>query len=105
LSAFSGGEVQLLPALVDDFPGSTLSSNWNVISWVPQGGGPLNTGVSNGIFSVAGAEVFSAQAYNSAIVQGRVSFGAAAYQHFGMATDLSAVAGNSWAIFSTAGTT
>jgi hypothetical protein len=35
----------------------------------------------------------------------RVRFGATPYQHFGLATDLSAVAGNYWAIFSTGGTT
>src|SRR5262249_59664984 len=33
-----------------------------------------------------------------------VQFGAAPYQHFGLATDLSATSGNSWAIFSTYGT-
>jgi hypothetical protein len=37
-------------------------------------------------------------------VEGRVSFGATPYQHFGLATDLDAVAGRYWAIFSTGGT-
>jgi hypothetical protein len=49
--------------------------------------------------------VLSAQAVTGAPAEGRVQFGAAASQYFGLATDLSAAAGNYWAAFSTAGTT
>jgi hypothetical protein len=37
--------------------------------------------------------------------EGLINFAATPYQHFGLATSLSAVAGNTWAIFGTAGTT
>jgi hypothetical protein len=61
--------------------------------------------VSGGILSLAGAEVVSTQTVTGIPVEARVNFGAATYQHFGLATGLSNTFGNSWAIFSTKGTT
>jgi hypothetical protein len=98
----SGG-VQLAPAFSDDFTGTALSSS----AWTTKatGGGQASSTVSGGILSIGATEVDSAQTYVTSAVEGMVSFGAAPYQHFGLATSLSGVAGNSWAIFSTAGTT
>ena len=100
----SGGELQLAPAVFDDFLGTALSGNWNATSWSSQGGGTASVTVSGGNLSVAGAEVLSVQAFNAG-VQGRVSFAATPYQHFGVATDLGSVSGQSWAMFSTMNTT
>jgi hypothetical protein len=103
----AGGEVQLTPSGQgqDDFNGTALSSSWTVTSWAPFGGGPASATVSGGILSVAGCEVLSQQTYAGTGVEGLISFGATPYQHFGLATDFSAVYGNYWAMFSTAGTT
>jgi methionine-rich copper-binding protein CopC len=100
----AGGEVSLASSFNDDFDGSALSSAWATTSWAPSGGGPTSVTVSAGILSVAGAEVLSTQTITSTAIEGRVAFGVTPYQHFGMATDFSSVAGNFWAIFSTAGT-
>jgi hypothetical protein len=100
----AGGEVQLAPTLIDNFAGTSLSSNWVVSSWASQGGGPTSVVVNNSL-SNAGAEILSTKAFTNAAVEGQVAFAAAAYQHFGMATELSSPTGNSFAIFSTMGTT
>ncbi|HSZ58796.1 MAG TPA: DUF4082 domain-containing protein, partial [Tepidisphaeraceae bacterium] len=100
----ASGEVQLAPAFSDNFSGSSLSTNWGTTSWASQGGGPTSVTATGGTLSVAGAEVLTTQAFSNAVVEGQVAF-AAPYQHFGLATDLAAVSGNSWAIFSTMGTT
>jgi hypothetical protein len=101
----SGGEVRLAQGFSDDFTGSTLNStSWTTTSWTSQGGGPTSTAVSNSILSVGGAEVLSAATYSDIPIEGRVQFGAAAYQHFGLATDLGSTS-NYWAMFSTMGTT
>ncbi len=100
----AGGEVQLATTLLDNFAGTSLSSNWVVSSWASQGGGPTSVVVNNSL-SNAGAEILSTKAFANAAVDGQVAFAAAAYQHFGMATDLSSPTGNSFAIFSTMGTT
>ncbi len=98
----SGGEVQLAPAFADYFTGTTLSST----SWTTTatGGGTSSVTVAGGVLSVRATEVDSAQTFSNAAAEGLINFGATPYQHFGLATSLSAVAGNSWAIFSTAGT-
>ncbi|HEY7114975.1 MAG TPA: DUF4082 domain-containing protein, partial [Tepidisphaeraceae bacterium] len=98
----AGGEVQMLPSFADDFAGTSLGAAWTTTSWAPFGGGPTNVTVSGGILSVGGAGVFSTTAVNSATIEGRVSFGNGAYEHFGLATDLSTVSGAYWAMFSTA---
>jgi hypothetical protein len=101
----SGGEVQLAPSFADDFNGSSLGSAWASTSWASAGGGPLSVTVAGGTLSLAGGEVLATSANaNVRPVEGRISFGATPYQHFGLATDLASVTGNSWAIFSTAGT-
>jgi hypothetical protein len=98
----AGGEVQLARVFGDEFNGTALGSAWTA---TPTGGGTASTTVSGGILSVAATEVDSVQTFSNVPVEGSINFGAAPYQHFGLATSLSAVAGNSWAIFSTAGTT
>jgi methionine-rich copper-binding protein CopC len=98
--------VSLAPVLVDNFTGTALSTTkWTVSSWTPFGGGTTSTPVSGGVLSVGGAEVLSTTSLAMTPVEGEVSFGATAYQHFGLATDLGDTAGNYWAIFSTGSTT
>jgi hypothetical protein len=93
--------VQLAP-FSDDFAGSALSSAWTS---TPTGGGTSSVTVSNSILAVRATEVDSALTYTGVPVEGLINFGAAPYQHFGFATSLSSVGGNSWALFSTGGTT
>ena len=96
-----GGEVQLGTVLSDDFTGTTLDSNtWTSNPWVTGGGAT----VANSVTTVSGTEVLSTQTFSNTPVEASVNFAAAPYQHFGLATDLSSVSGNSWAIFSTMGT-
>jgi hypothetical protein len=101
----SGGEIQLAPVLSDDFTGTTLGSAWTSSSWAGAGGGPASVTVSNGILSVSGAQVLSVQPFANTGAEGRVTIGAAAKEVFGLATNLSAAAGNYWAVFTTRGTT
>ena len=100
----SGGEVSLASSFADEFDGTALGSAWTTTSWAPSGGGPTSVTEASGILSVAGAEVLSANAAIGAGVEGSVNFGATPYQSFGMATDLSTVLGNTWALFGTQGT-
>jgi methionine-rich copper-binding protein CopC len=97
----SSGGVQLAPPFSDDFTGTALSSAWTA---TPTGGGTASTTVSNSILSIRATEVDSVQTYSNVPIEGMVSFGAAPYQHFGIATSLSSVGGNSWALFSTVNT-
>jgi hypothetical protein len=60
----------------------------------------MTIGVSNGVLSLGGAEVLSAQSYTSVPLEGSISF-SAPWQHFGLATNLDTLAGNYYAIFST----
>ena len=102
----SGGEVQLAPAVADDFNGTTLDSTaWTTTSWASASGSPTSITVSNGVLTLGSVEARSVQTITNTPVEGRIAFGAAPYQHFGLATDLAAAGGNSWAIFSTSGTT
>jgi len=97
----SGGAVQLAPAFSDDFPGSSLSANWTTS---PSGGGTSSVTVANSILSIGATEVESVQSYSNVGIEASLAFGAEPYQHFGLATSLNSVAGNSWALFSTGGT-
>jgi methionine-rich copper-binding protein CopC len=98
--------VQLLPAFQDNFTGTSLSSSWSTQSYAGQGGGPLSLSVSGGLVSVQGGAIASTTTYNSnTAVEGRIQFGAAAAQDFGLATAFNVTAGNSWVAFSTKGTT
>jgi hypothetical protein len=99
-----GGQVQLAQTF-DDFTGTTLGSAWATTSWASAGGGPASVTVANSILSVGGAQVASAAVPVGTPIEAMASIAAAPYQHFGLATGLSAVAGNYWAIFSTMGTT
>jgi hypothetical protein len=95
------GEVQLAQGFSDDFPGTALSSaSWATTAWQTGGG----AAVANSVLSVTGAEVLSTQTFADVPVEGLVNFAAAPYQHFGLATDFASVSGNSWAVFSTMGT-
>jgi hypothetical protein len=96
---------QLASLFLDDFNGTTLGSAWGTSSWTSQGGGTTDITVSGGILNLLGGMVTSNTAYSNKPIEGLVQFGAASYQHFGLATNLDAVAGNYWAVFGTAGTT
>jgi hypothetical protein len=99
-----GGEIALAQA-TDDFNGTALGAAWTTTSWEPVGGGPTNVTVSGGVLSIAGAEVRSNPTTSATPVEARLTFGATPFQHFGLATDVSAVGGNFWAMFSTMNTT
>ena len=101
----SGGEIQLGPVFFDDFLGTTLGAGWTLNSWSSAGGGPASSSVANGLLSLSGAGLTSSQVVNGIAIEGRVNFAAAPLQHFGVATSLAVTEGNSWAIFSTMGTT
>jgi len=84
----------------DDFNGPSLGSSWTRTAWAS--GGTVT--FSGGVVSLASTSVLSVPAAGSNGVEASVRFGAAPYQHFGLATGLASASGNSWAIFSTNGT-
>jgi hypothetical protein len=104
VTASGDGALQLAPQLADDFSGTSLGGNWIVQSWAGHGGGPAETVVAGGTLTLAGEQITSAVVPEGAGLAGRVQFGAAPYQHFGLATDYASFAGNYWAKFSTGGT-
>src|SRR5262249_6048641 len=85
-----------------DFDGTTLGPGWLTNSWASAGGGSLSAALAQRLLTLSGWPVRSVQTFSNEIVQGRVAFAASPWQHFGMATDLSAASDNDWAIFSTA---
>lgn len=95
------GAITLAPLFRDDFTGTSLGSAWQVSNWV--GGGSAT--VSGDVLRVSGSVVTSSSPYVNQPVEGRVSFGTAAFLHFGLASGLNSVSDDSWAIFSTGGTT
>jgi hypothetical protein len=98
----AGGEVQLAPALSDEFNRASLGAGWTS---TPTGGGKASATLSGGVLRVAAAQVRSAAAFPPATgAEGRVAF-AAAFQDFGLGTDVTRKAGNSWAVFTTGTTT
>src|SRR5262249_44487963 len=102
LASPTAGGVQLAPTFADDFTGTALNTAaWAKTAW----GSGAKVAVSGGVVSVAASAITSAKSAGSSGVSGSVNFAAAPYQHFGLATGLATAAGNSWAIFSTAGTT
>jgi methionine-rich copper-binding protein CopC len=100
----AGGEVQLNQAF-EDFAGTALGGGWTGKTWGSSGGGPAKTTVSGSILSLGGQQIQSSAVPVGTPIEGRVAFAAAAFQHFGLATDLGTVAGQYWAIFSTNNTT
>jgi hypothetical protein len=102
----AGGEIELAPLLSEQFAGTSLNSTtWTSQSWASQGGGPASVTVADGVLTLGGSAVLSAQSYTNTGLEGRISFGAARYQHFGLVTSFDTVAGSYWAMFSTGGTT
>jgi methionine-rich copper-binding protein CopC len=100
----NGGALVLAASFQDQFGGTSLNTtNWSSGSWTSSGGGTTAIGVSGGAVSVEGGLILTSP-HPGVGVEGQVSFGAAPYQHFGLATDLDAAAGRYWAIFSTGGT-
>jgi hypothetical protein len=98
--------VQLAPSFQDDFVGTTLTANWTTVSYSSLGGGPLSVSVANSIVALTGGDVRSTNAFTSTTVaEGRVNFGAATFQHFGLSTGFDNTTGNYWAVFSTFNTT
>jgi hypothetical protein len=98
----SGGEVQLAPSFSDDFTGAGLSPSWTTTSWASSGGGPFTISVSGSVLALAGGAVYSTSAAAGNPVEARLNFAPALYQHFGLVSDFNS---NSWALFSTMGTT
>lgn len=94
------GALALARETLDDFNGTTLSTAWQVANW--SGGGGAS--VSGGMLGVQGSFVASASLFNNQAVEARLSFGAAPFLHFGLATGLDSVENDSWAIFSTGAT-
>jgi hypothetical protein len=96
------GGLQLSNGFTDDFTGTQLNAAaWGATAWTTQSA----VTVSSGILSVQGTQLLSVRTFVGNPVQGLINFGATPYQHFGLATGLTTVGGNSWAIFSTGGTT
>ncbi len=96
------GRVGLVTAFRDEFAGTALSSsNWSTQNW----SGSAQYAVSGGTLSLTAGMISSANTTTGVPVEGRVAFGASPFQHFGLATSLNDVAGQSWAIFSTGGGT
>jgi methionine-rich copper-binding protein CopC len=94
----AGGGVALAATLADQFTGTALNgSAWSVTSW--GSGGAVN--VAAGAVNVVVAQLKSTGSFSGRAAEGRINFGASQYQHFGVATDLSAVEGHTWALFST----
>src|SRR5205085_11737810 len=91
-------------SLFDDFTQASLGSSWFSSTW-SSGSGTAAVTSSGGILSVGRTQVLSAQTFAGVAVEGRVAFGAAAWQQFGIATNLGSATGNYWAVFSTRGTT
>jgi hypothetical protein len=96
LASPTSGGLQLASTFSDDFSGPTLSSAWSQTNWSSSG----KVSFSGGVVSLSATSILSTQATGSG-VEGYVKFAAAPYQHFGLATGLASVTGNSWAIFST----
>ena len=94
------GGLQFRPTLDDQFAGSSLGSSWTTTAWTSGGAAT----VAGGSVSLAGAGILSTQAAAGAAAEGLIAFGAAPYQHFGLATGLDSAQGNYWALFSTFGT-
>jgi hypothetical protein len=102
-----GGAVREAASAVrlDEFAGSSLSSNWATTSW-PSHGGATSVTAANSILSILGAAVTSSQTYLvGTAINASVDFAAAPSQQFGLATGFASVSGNYWTMFSTKGTT
>jgi hypothetical protein len=91
----------LSPSFADEFSGSSLGSAWATSA---SGGGTSSASVSGDTLTVLATMVSSTQTYEGKPAEARIQFGGSPYQHFGLATSLSSVAGNYWALFSSAGT-
>jgi hypothetical protein len=104
ISQEEDGELRLAPSFADDFGAADLGSGWTHHSWGPSGGGPETIAFANGIMSMAGTAVYSAQPYQGAPIEGRLQFASAPWQNFGFATSFNTFAGDAWAVFSTAST-
>jgi len=101
----SGGELQLQPTFTDDFGGTALGTQWRLNTWDSIGGGPGSLRVSNGNLSLSGAQIRSRSTFSAVPIEARLAFGAAPYEHFGLATNMKTTSYNSWAVFSTFNTT
>jgi hypothetical protein len=76
----------------ENFTETSVSSSWTTNFWTPAGGGPTGVATSRGVLSVAGAELLSTTTVPAGVaVEGSVNFAAGPYEHFDMATYLSAV--------------
>ncbi len=107
VTSVGGGAVQeagVVPSVLDDFPGTSLGSNWSISSWTSQGGGATNVTTANSVVSIQAAQVLSVQTYPLLPLEGSVAFAPVPYQLFGWSTSFASVTGNYWAAFGTAST-
>ena len=91
------GEVMLAPLVGSEFPGLTLPGGWS--SGLFSGSG--STTVSNGTLTLDGTRAGPDALYGPGhSLEGRVTFSAAPFQHFGFGTTY-AIDGNPWILIST----
>ena len=91
------GEVMLAPLVGSEFPGSALPGGWS--SGLFSGSG--STTVSNGTLTLDGTRAGPDALYSPGhSLEGRVTFSAAPFQHFGFGTTY-AIDGNPWILIST----
>jgi hypothetical protein len=96
ISQISDGEVILNPAIGVEFSGSSLPAGWSVTS----GTGPATVG--NGVLTIDGAAVGPAATFGAGhSIEASATFTAAPYEHVGFGVNLTAGAGDAWAIIST----
>ncbi len=103
LAESADGEVILAPTEGAEFFGGTLPAGWEVVQWTPPNGAAT---VSGGSLSVDGVRANTAApaAYGPGrSIEFVATFGAAEFQHVGMAVDFSAP--QPWVMFSTANST
>ena len=95
--AGSDGEVQLRPAVGQEFGGNALPGDWFAEPW--EGGGGAT--VSGGSLLVSGARAGTSGAFGPGrTLEFTATFGAAGFQHVGFGVDYNDVP---WAMFSTGG--
>ena len=96
------GEVTLAPTVDQEFNNSMFPSDWVISPWTTGG----TATVTGGQLGVDGALAATSAYYGPGKSLDFVAtFGADTYQHVGFLQTAATVAGESWAMFSTAGTT
>jgi hypothetical protein len=94
----AGGEVRAAAALEDYFDGAVSPSAWTWGTWSGGAYGPAPAGGSLAVAGANGAWLRSANAFTQQRLEGRVTFGAGAWEHVGWADNGFA---SRWAVLST----